>query len=67
MRHGKRCSWIVECRAHEWCPGSAVAHPLHPLVILELHMIGLIARWGHNVLISTMAFLTVAMIVFLTR
>jgi hypothetical protein len=30
-------------------------------------MIGLIARWGHNVLITTMAFLTIAMIVVLTR
>jgi len=29
-------------------------------------MIGLIARWGHNVLITTMAFLTIAMIVVLT-
>jgi len=30
-------------------------------------MIQLIARWSHNVLISTMAFLTIAMVVFLTR
>jgi hypothetical protein len=30
-------------------------------------MIGLIARWSHNVLITTMAFLTLAMVVFLTR
>jgi hypothetical protein len=30
-------------------------------------MLGLIARWGHNVLITTMALLTIAMVVFLVR
>jgi len=30
-------------------------------------MLGLIARWGHNVLIATMAMLTIAMVVTLIR
>jgi hypothetical protein len=30
-------------------------------------MLGLIARWGHNVLITTMALLTIAMVVFLIK
>lgn len=30
-------------------------------------MLGLIARWGHNVLIATMALLTIAMVVTMIR
>jgi hypothetical protein len=30
-------------------------------------MLGMIARWGHNVLITTMALLTIAMVVTLIR
>jgi hypothetical protein len=30
-------------------------------------MLGLIARWGHNVLITTMALLTIAMVVTLIQ
>jgi hypothetical protein len=30
-------------------------------------MLGLIARWGHNVLIGTMALLTIAMVVTLIQ
>jgi hypothetical protein len=30
-------------------------------------MLGPIARWAHNVLITTMALLTIAMVVFLIR
>jgi hypothetical protein len=33
----------------------------------RLKMLGLIARWGHNVLIATMALLTIAMVVSLIR
>jgi len=32
-----------------------------------MNMLGLFARWGHNVLIATMAFLTLAMVVFLIK
>jgi hypothetical protein len=45
--------------------------PLPGCIILrllgDLNMLGLIARWGHNVLITTMALLTIAMVVFLVR
>ena len=30
-------------------------------------MLGLIARWGHNLLLTTMGFLTIAMVVSLFR
>jgi hypothetical protein len=30
-------------------------------------MLGMIARWGHNVLITTMALLTIAMVVTLIQ
>jgi len=30
-------------------------------------MLGLIARWGHNVLLATMGLLTIAMLVLLAR
>jgi hypothetical protein len=30
-------------------------------------MLGVIARWGHNVLITTMALLTIAMVVSMIR
>jgi hypothetical protein len=30
-------------------------------------MLGLFARWGHNVLITTIALLTIAMLAFLIR
>jgi hypothetical protein len=30
-------------------------------------MLGLIARWGHNVLIATMAMLTIAIVVSMIR
>ena len=30
-------------------------------------MLGMIARWGHNVLITTMALLTIAMVVSFIR
>jgi hypothetical protein len=30
-------------------------------------MLGPIARWGHNVLITTMALLTIAMVVYLIK
>jgi hypothetical protein len=30
-------------------------------------MLGMIARWGHNVLITTMALLTIAMVVSLIQ
>jgi hypothetical protein len=33
----------------------------------RLSMLGSIARWGHNVLIATMALLTIAMVVSLIR
>jgi hypothetical protein len=33
----------------------------------SLNMLGMIARWGHNVLIATMALLTIAMVVSLIR
>jgi hypothetical protein len=33
----------------------------------RLRMLGLFARWGHNVLITTMAVLTIAMVVSLIR
>jgi hypothetical protein len=33
----------------------------------RLKMLGLIARWGHNVLITTMGLLTIAMVVSLIR
>jgi hypothetical protein len=33
----------------------------------RLRMLGMIARWGHNVLITTMALLTIAMVVTLIR
>jgi hypothetical protein len=33
----------------------------------RLRMLGLIARWGHNVLITTMALLTIAMVVSLIQ
>ena len=37
------------------------------LLFGDLSMLGLIARWGHNVLITTMALLTIAMVVTLIR
>jgi hypothetical protein len=33
----------------------------------RLNMLALVARWGHNVLITTMALLTIAMVVSLIR
>jgi hypothetical protein len=33
----------------------------------EIYMLGLIARWGHNVLLATMGLLTIAMLVLLAR
>jgi hypothetical protein len=32
-----------------------------------MNMLGQIARWGHNVLITTMALLTIAVVVYLIR
>jgi hypothetical protein len=32
-----------------------------------MNMLGLIARWGHNVLITTMALLTIAIVVSFIR
>jgi hypothetical protein len=37
------------------------------LCYLETIMLGLIARWGHNLLITTMALLTIAMVASLIR
>jgi hypothetical protein len=48
---------------------GTVATPrlLHFLGLREIDMLGQIARWGHNVLITTMALLTIAMVISLIR
>jgi hypothetical protein len=35
--------------------------------MLGMNTLGRIARWGHNVLLTTMALLTIAVVVYLTR
>jgi hypothetical protein len=52
--------------------GAAELQPLPGCGVLqfcyrELRMLGLIARWGHNVLITTMGLLTIAMVVSLIQ
>jgi hypothetical protein len=52
--------------------GAAELQPLpgcgvYGFVTGRLRMLGLIARWGHNVLITTMGLLTIAMVVSLIQ
>jgi len=49
--------------ATEFQPCTAVHHPKQP----EIDMLGLIARWGHNVLLTTMGLLTVAIVILLVK
>jgi hypothetical protein len=37
------------------------------LLVAELNMLGHIARWGHNVLLTTIALLTIAMLASLIK
>jgi hypothetical protein len=37
------------------------------LNLLEMNMLGPIARWGHNVLMTAMGLLTIALVVFFIK
>jgi hypothetical protein len=52
--------------SHPYLSSESAARWL-PNLVLELNMLGLFARWGHNVLITTIALLTIAMLAFLIK
>jgi hypothetical protein len=54
-------------RTHNRYVESAAAQRPHYLVLIGKNMLGQIARWGHNVLLTTMALLTVAVVIYLIK
>lgn len=58
-----RAEFTIERHESTLVHATLIAHQIESLALLEIEMLGLIARWGHNVLLITMGVLTVAIVV----